>query len=245
VRHLVLAHPRLAPVFDAFEADRVDLAAYLAIAEEVGAQRVLDIGCGTGSLASLMAGQGLTVIGIDPDAAALEVARSKTGADRVTWIQGDATRLPALDTDLATMTGNVAQLLFTDDDWAATLRGVHAALRPGGHLVFETRRPEYRAWVEWSAEVGPIIVEVPAVGLVQRHTVVTDVSLPFISFRHMYRFQADGAVVTSDWTLRFRERDEVESSLVAQGLRVTDVRDAPDRPGREFVFIAQRPPPSD
>jgi hypothetical protein len=47
-------------------------------------------------------------------------------------------------------------------------------------------------------------------------------------------------VITSDSTLRFRDRDEVESSLTALGYRVLDVRDAPDRHGRELVFIAQR-----
>ena len=64
--------------------------------------------------------------------------------------------------------------------------------------------------------------------------------LPLISFRYTYTFLADGEVITSDSTLRFRGRDELESSLDAQGYRVLDVRDAPDRPGREFVFIAQR-----
>lgn len=29
-----------------------------------------------------------------------------------------------------------------DDDWSATLRGIRGALRHGGYLVFETRRPE-------------------------------------------------------------------------------------------------------
>jgi hypothetical protein len=66
------------------------------------------------------------------------------------------------------------------------------------------------------------------------------VSLPLVSFRYTYTFRVDGAVLTSDSTLRFRGRDEVESSLVACGYRVLDVREAPDRPGREFVFIAQR-----
>jgi hypothetical protein len=32
----------------------------------------------------------------------------------------------------------------------------------------------------------------------------------------------------------------VESSLIAHGYRVLDVREAPDRLGREFVFIAER-----
>jgi hypothetical protein len=53
-------------------------------------------------------------------------------------------------------------------------------------------------------------------------------------------FGADGAVLTSDSTLRFRGRDELANSLAAAGLVVDDVRDAPDRPGREFVFVARR-----
>jgi len=47
--------------------------------------------------------------------------------------------------------------------------------------------------------------------------------------------------VTSDSTLRFRSHDELTHSLVAVGLVVDEVRGAPDRPGREFVFIASRP----
>jgi hypothetical protein len=58
--------------------------------------------------------------------------------------------------------------------------------------------------------------------------------------RYTYTFLANGAVVTSDSTLRFRSRDEVEASLVARGYRVLNVREAPDRPGHEFVFIAER-----
>jgi hypothetical protein len=66
------------------------------------------------------------------------------------------------------------------------------------------------------------------------------VSLPLVSFRYTYTFLADGAVITSDSTLRFRSRDEVEVSLAAHGYRLLDVRQAPDRPGREFVFISEK-----
>jgi hypothetical protein len=40
--------------------------------------------------------------------------------------------------------------------------------------------------------------------------------------------------------LRFRGRDELARSLRAAGLVVDEVRDAPDRPGRELVFTASR-----
>jgi SAM-dependent methyltransferase len=231
----LFAHPRLAPVYDAFDGDRDDLAAYLAIADELGAERVLDVGCGTGSLAVLLAGTGRTVLGVDPAAASLDVARAKDPEGRVTWVHGDAAAVPPYEADLAVMTGNVAQVLLTDEEWTRTLRRVHAALRPGGHLVFETRRPEYRAWEEWD---GTAAVEVPGIGRVERRTEVTGVRLPLVSFRCTYRFAADGAVITSDSTLRFRDREELESTL--PGYRVLDVRQAPDRPGREFVLITGR-----
>jgi hypothetical protein len=37
-----------------------------------------------------------------------------------------------------------------------------------------------------------------------------------------------------------RGRAELADSLAAAGLVAEEVRDAPDRPGREFVFIARR-----
>jgi 2-polyprenyl-3-methyl-5-hydroxy-6-metoxy-1,4-benzoquinol methylase len=75
----IFAHPRLAPIYDAFDGDRDDLAAYLGIAGELGAERVLDIGCGTGCLAVLLAESGCTVMGADPAGASLAVARAKGG----------------------------------------------------------------------------------------------------------------------------------------------------------------------
>ena len=100
--------------------------------------------------------------------------------------------------------------------------------------------PAAWAWQEWQAETGPVRRDVPGSGLVERRLEVTAVDLPFVSFRNTFTFLADGAVLTSDSTLRFRDRDEVEASLTARGYRVREVRDAPDRPGREFVFIAER-----
>lgn len=191
---------------------------------------MLDVGCGTGCLAVLLASSGRSVVGVDPAPASLEIARAKDS--RVTWVHGDATTLPPLQVDLATMTGTVAQV-FLGDDWELTLRGIRAALRPGGHLVFETRRTEARAWEGWAETTRRTI------GGVTEVRELLDVSLPFVSFRHTYRFP-DSAEIASDSTLRFRSRAEVEESLVACGFRVVDVRGAPDRPGREFVFVTRK-----
>lgn len=235
--------PRLAAIYDALDPDRSDLEAYLGIVEELGGRSVLDLGCGTGVFALLLAERGIEVIGVDPAGASLDVARAKPGAERVTWIHGDASAIPpSAAVDVVTMTANVAQVFLTDADWAATLSAAHAALRPGGHLIFETRDPAARAWEAWTEAATRNTTEVPGVGpvtdWVQSTEVVDDGRL--VTFESPNVFEADGTVITSRSTLRFRSRDEVEASLRAAGFSVVDVRDAPDRPGRELVFLARR-----
>jgi SAM-dependent methyltransferase len=188
----------------------------------------------------LLARRGLTVTAVDPAGAMLAVARTKPGADRVRWVRGDASDLPPLQVDLVTMTGNVAQVFLTDAAWASTLRAAYAALRPGGRLVFETRDPAAKAWLEWTRERSYTRVVVPCVGGVRSWEELLDVSGGLVSFRGTVVFEADGAVLTSDSTLRFRRGDEVTASLAATGYVVDEVREAPDRPGREMVFIARR-----
>lgn len=234
-------NPRLAALYDQLDPDRSDLDAYVGMAEEFGARRVLDIGCGTGVFALLLADRGIEVVGVDPAEASLAVARGKPGSERVRWLCGDASALPPLRVDLATMTANVAQEIVDPGEWQETLRGTYAALRPGGHLVFETRDPARRAWEEWHRDASYSVREIPGVGVVESWVDLVEVSGPLVTFRGTCAFASDGSVLTSESTLRFRERREVEAELVAQGYVVDEVRDAPDRPGREFVFLARRP----
>jgi len=233
--------PRLAAVYDPLDPDRSDLDPYAEVAAEFGARTVLDIGCGTGTFACLLASRGVQVIGVDPAAASLEVARAKPGAGRVRWIQAEAADLPPLQVDLATMTGNVAQVFVTDREWGAALRSAYASLRPGGRLVFETRDPAAKAWLEWNRAGSLSRAEVPGVGMVQSWAEVSAAHADLVSFRSTFVFEADGTTLTSDSTLRFRRREEVADSLRSAGFELDDLRDAPDRPGRELVFIARRP----
>jgi SAM-dependent methyltransferase len=168
------------------------------------------------------------------------VARRKPGAGRVRWLHGDATALPALHADMVTMTGNVAQVFVTSQQWAAALQAARHALRPGGRVVFESRNPAKKAWLGWTSEQTYRRVIIPGTGPVQTWTDLTGVEGSLVSFRMTFVFDHDGAVLTSDSTLRFRSRDEIAESLAAADLTTEQVRDAPDRPGHEFVFIAQR-----
>ena len=233
---------RLAPLYDQFEGSRVDLNAYLAMLVEFappGALTVgtlLDVGCGTGTFALMAAALGVRVTGVDPSSASIEVARTKAGADAVAWTHGTVADAPAGPFDLAVMTGNVAQVFLTDQDWLATLTAIRDRLHPTGRLVFETRRPEARAWEQWG---GPSVAShtFPGVGLVTTRGLGVRVHLPQVSFAESYEFP-DGTVLTSESTLRFRDAADNRGLLQQAGFRVVEVREAPDRPGLERVYVA-------
>jgi len=94
VADAIFEQRRLAEIYDPLDPNRSDLEVYAALVEAFGARTVLDIGCGTGTFACLLAARGIEVVGVDPAGASLEVARAKPGADQVRWVHGDATMLP-------------------------------------------------------------------------------------------------------------------------------------------------------
>lgn len=115
------------------------------------AARVVDIGCGTGTLLSRAWQDGHTgrLAGLDPDPAALALARAKV-PDGIGWLLADAASVTwRQEFDLATMTGHAFQCLVTDDDVRTSLARIAAALVPGGQFAFETRNPADRAWERW------------------------------------------------------------------------------------------------
>ena len=220
---------RLAEIYDALDSDRGDLDAYESLViDECSGRSVLDIGCGTGTFVCRLARRGLQVMAADPAVASLAVARRKPYADRVRWITGDATALPHLQVDLATMTGNVAQVFVTDGSWVSALSATRAALSPGGLLVFEVRDPRRKGWREWNREQSFRRLRIAGVGPVETWVDLVELNPPLVSFRTTFVFGADGAVLTSDSTLRFRSEAEIRDSVAGLGYVVEEVRDAPD-----------------
>ncbi len=233
----LFAVPRLARVYDAVEGARPDLEHYVRIVDELGVLSVMDVGCGTGSLAAALATRGVAVIGVDPAEASLDVARSRPGADLVTWVAAAADELPAAGVDLVVMTGNVAMVFLDDAEWRSVVASVRAALAPSGWWVFEVRDPAARGWEAWTLDATRQHVDTVE-GWVTNWVEVTEVELPFVSFVQHYEFDNSEKLVSRS-TLRFRHQAEIEATLIACGFEVMEVRDAPDRPGLELVFLAR------
>ncbi len=104
-------------------------------------QRVLEIGCGTGSLLLMVkrAQPGAEVVGLDPDPGALEIARRKAARAglAIRLDPGFSERLPYADGSFDHV---LSSLMFHHLSLTAkeqTLREVRRVLRPGGrfHLV--------------------------------------------------------------------------------------------------------------
>lgn len=131
--------PRLVAVYDRLNAGDRDFRFYL---ERIGTSpcRVLDLGCGTGRFALMLARQGHRVTAVDPAPAMLDYARARPGAEAVHWQlgRGDGA-LPGAPFDVVTLTGHAVQCVIGEAALRTLFGHLRACLRPGGVLWFESR----------------------------------------------------------------------------------------------------------
>jgi SAM-dependent methyltransferase len=216
---------------------------YLDVAEEVSAETVVDLGCGTGIITLEFASRGYRMIGVDPSPAMLELALQKPGAEGVQWVLGGAGQLGTPGADLAIMSGHVAQFILNDAHWLKTLTGVKEALRPGGYLAFESRDPRGREWERWPGRKRTI-PDSPY-GRIESWTEATSVDGDVVyAVGHRRLLRSDEELI-SPFALRFRSEELLRQSLGSSGFSVENIFGDWDRrpsgPGeRELIVIAKR-----
>lgn len=236
--------PRLVALYDIENSSRDDTDFYLVLAAELGAHRIIDLGCGTGVLACELATSGRQVAGVDPAPAMLAVARRCPGADRVQWVEGDAHDLRTPNADLVVMTGCVAQVFLEDTEWCAALAAIHAALRPGGYLAFESRNPDDRAWERWNREATYEQFDSPN-GPMESWLEVVGVCDGRVRLEGHNVFLSTGEVVVAGDELRFRSVEEFVDTMTAARFTIEQVYgDWKKGPflgtSRAMMFVARR-----
>jgi ubiquinone/menaquinone biosynthesis C-methylase UbiE len=103
--------------------------------------RVLDLGCGTGSLSIPLAKRGCSLTGVDFSEEMLAAARHKAqalGCD-ISFLAGDmrSLDLPGQQFDTVISGCDVLNYLTSEDDLLAAFRTVHKLLAPGGLWLFD------------------------------------------------------------------------------------------------------------
>jgi len=192
---------------------------YLQRARESGGP-VLDLGCGTGMLAVRIASEGLEVAGVDPAAGMLKVARSRPGAERVTWFESDGQSLDlARRFRLIYMNGHAFQALLSDEDAVAVLSAAGRHLSPDGRFIFENRNPDIREWQEWRLDNAWTVDISPHGRVEESNEAAFDQASGIVRITHRYRFLDRGTERVSHSQIRFRDHDHIARLIGEAGLR--------------------------
>jgi SAM-dependent methyltransferase len=234
-----------ASLYDHFNAWDVCDDFYLSLARESGG-RVLDLGCGTGMLASHIAREGLDVTGVDPAEGMLRVARARDGGERVTWLKAEGQTVGLTGRfDLIYMTGHAFQALLTDDDAVAVLRTARDHLCDGGRLAFETRNPAHKAWLAWTPDRRRSVATAEHGAVEEFYETTADPKTGIVGLAHHYRFADTGKTIVGKSRIRFIDLDHLRRLLAMADLTPVAWYGDWDRlpittTSREFIVVARR-----
>jgi SAM-dependent methyltransferase len=110
--------------------------------ERMDGERAIELGCGTGYVASWMRRRGASVYAIDNSAQQLATARrlaGEHGVDDIEWVHGNAERVDQPDGSFDFAISEYGAAIWCDPHvW---IREAHRLLRPGGRLVFLGSHP--------------------------------------------------------------------------------------------------------
>jgi SAM-dependent methyltransferase len=156
--------------------------------------RMLDLGCGTGSITLAMAERmapGSHVTGVDLSPAMIEIARKL--APQHDWLVGDICDPPVLGPfDLVVICFHTLQVLLDEADLARCFQAVAQCLAPDGRFAFDIYQPN----PDWLAQIdsGPHLA---------RQFTGSD-GVAYDVMEHGASYDAGTAVLSGLWTLHDR-----------------------------------------
>jgi len=104
---------------------------------------VIDLGCGTGSIAIPLAKQGYQVFGVDLSSEMLSIAHQKALQEQttVTWVAQDMRELSLQPVESIVSFCDSLSYLTEEDDVRRTFQLVYQHLQPGGSFLFDVHSP--------------------------------------------------------------------------------------------------------
>lgn len=177
---------------------------------------VLDIGCGTGTLAAFLSEKCPDVYGIDISSEMLKIAIEKSA--KVKWIEGDATNFKLnRQFDFIFLSGHSFQTLLNDEDRLALLRNIKDHLRIDGTFVFDTRNPLVQEWKTWTPLESIRYFKHPSHGIMKSWNDYT-VNDKIICYKTFYQVLHSDLIWKADSRIDFPTKDQVLSLIEQAGL---------------------------
>jgi len=214
---------RLVDIYDTVNPLGAETPFYLSLAASKNVSEVIDIGCGTGLLSYEFIKQGIKVIGVDPFQPMLHKAKQRYKGKLAVWIIGNADQLPAIQADIAIMTGHVAQFYLEDEDWATNLKAIKEALKPGGYITFESRNPNIIPFQNWPTKLKHQRLIDLNNGEIEWWAEDLEFDGKHANYEIHYLFLKSQQEIVSRNELVFRTESQIADSLKNNGFEVEDI----------------------
>lgn len=236
--------PLLVSAYDALNAFGDDSDFWLAEVRRLSPRTIIDLGCGTGLLTIELAKRGYNMIGVEPAGAMLDIARKKPEADKIQWIEGGYEKFEGLEADMVLMTSHVAQFFLEDKEWNSMLKASQQALKPGGHIIFDSRTPIFPPYQTWPTVESPRRIEDASLGAIDWYYKLLGIEGNRVRYELHFHFIDTNQKVTSTDELIFRSHEELTKSLSDAGFEVEKVYGDWDGSlwtptSSEMIFIAK------
>lgn len=238
------SNPKIAQVYDSFNALGDDEAFWLRTIDTLGVQRIIDLGCGTGLLTCALARLGYDVVGVEPAQAMITLAKQKEHAESVKWILGSTKQLQEESAQLVLMTSHVAQFFLSEEEWKNALQHMHAALETGVYMLFDSKNPLRAPWKNWAKEHTKRVKTTP-LGDVEFWIDSPVMKDKQVEYELHYVFLDTQEELVSKNTLIYRSKDELIADLTDAGFSIKQIYG--DWNGgeltddsEEMIFLAQK-----